>query len=154
MMFHIVCSLGYPVALDSAARGMGYPGKPPGISGVKAPKLWAEGRYNEVLEYVAQDVRTAIQIAQAAERRRRFEWITRKGTRNTMCLSTGWFTVREASLLPLPDTSWMTRPLTRQSFMDWLTSPSARYHTPSPPAPNGTRTHDAREPAGTNARRA
>jgi hypothetical protein len=122
MMFHIVCSLGFPVALDQAARGMGLPGKPSGMSGIKAPQLWAAGRHKEVLEYVAQDVRTAIAIARAAEQRRRFEWITRKGTKRTMALPSGWFTVREASQLPEPDISWMTRPLKRQHFMASMTS--------------------------------
>jgi RNase_H superfamily len=122
MMFHIVCSLGFPVSLDQAARGMGLPGKPAGMSGIQAPKLWADGRYKEVLEYVAQDVRTAIAIAQAAEKRRRFEWITRKGTKKSMALPKGWLTVNEALQLPEPDTSWMTRPLKRQHFMDWIKS--------------------------------
>ncbi len=38
MMFHIVCSLGYPVSLESAARGMGLAGKPAGMSGIQAPR--------------------------------------------------------------------------------------------------------------------
>jgi hypothetical protein len=122
MMFHLVCALGYPVSLDNAARGMGLPGKPAGMSGIKAPKLWAEGRHQEVLDYVAQDVRTAIEIARVAEKRRRFEWITQKGTKKTMDLPKGWLTVREALKLPEPDTSWMTRPLKRQNFIDWMTS--------------------------------
>ncbi len=122
MMFHIVCSLGYPVSLESAARGMGLAGKPAGMSGIQAPALWAQGRHQEVLEYVAQDVRTAIEIARAAEKRRRFEWITRKGTKKTMPLQSGWLTVNEALQLPEPDTSWMTRPLKRQHFMDWMTT--------------------------------
>lgn len=29
MMFHVVCALGYPIALDKAAQGMGLPGNPP-----------------------------------------------------------------------------------------------------------------------------
>jgi hypothetical protein len=119
MMFHIVCSLGYPVSLDHAARGMGLPGKPPGMSGIKAPQLWGQGRYQEVLEYVAQDVRTVIAIARTAEQRRRFEWITRKGTKSTMALPRGWLAVREALQLPEPDTSWMTWPLKREHFMGW-----------------------------------
>ena len=69
MMFHVFCSLGYPVALDKAALGMGLPGKPPGMSGFKAPKLWAQGYFKEVLEYVAQDVRTGVQIAQVCDQR-------------------------------------------------------------------------------------
>ena len=121
MMFHIVCSLGYPVALEKGAQGMGLPGKPAGMTGIQAPKLWAEGRHNEVLDYVAQDVRTAhCKSRSSAEQRRRFEWITRKGTRSTMPLPKGWLTVREALRLPEPDTSWMTKPLKRRDFTSWL----------------------------------
>ena len=58
MMFHIFCLKGYPLGLDTAAKGMGLPGKTPGMSGDKAPLYWAQGRRKEVLEYVAQDVRT------------------------------------------------------------------------------------------------
>lgn len=122
MMFHVVCSLGYPVALDKAAQGMGLPGKPTGMTGFKAPKLWAEGRCKEVLDYVAQDVRTAVKIAQAGEQRRRFEWITRKGTKSTLPLTNGWLTVREALRLPEPDTSWMSNPLSRRDFTAWLSA--------------------------------
>ncbi len=120
MMFHIVCSQGYPVALDKAAQGMGLPGKPQGMSGVLAPKLWAAGRYQEVLDYVAQDVRMAMQIAEAADKQRRFEWITRKGTKSRMPLPKGWLTVREALELPEPDTSWMSNPMKRRDFMTWF----------------------------------
>jgi hypothetical protein len=120
MMFHIVCSLGYPIGLDRAAHGMGLSGKPEGMSGAKAPKLWAEGRFKEVLGYVAQDVRTTLEIAQACEQRRRLEWITRKGTKSSMPLPSGWLTVREALRLPVPDTSWMSTPMPRSDFTAWL----------------------------------
>ncbi|MCP5110479.1 MAG: hypothetical protein GY953_06550 [bacterium] len=120
MMFHVFCTQGYPVGLDKAARGLGLPGKPPGMSGVQAPRLWAEGRFEEVLEYVAQDVRTTMQVVRATEDRRRLEWITRKGTKAFMPLPHGWLTVREAMELPLPDTSWMSAPLSRQDVTAWL----------------------------------
>jgi hypothetical protein len=120
MMFHIVCSLGYPVALEKAAQGMGLPGKPAGITGLQVPGLWAAGRHTDVLDYVSQDVRMALQIAEAAERQRKFEWITRKGTKSKMPLPKGWLTVREALKLPEPDTSWMSNPLKRRDFMAWL----------------------------------
>jgi hypothetical protein len=124
MMFHVVCALGYPVGLDKAAHGMGLPGKPAGMSGVQAPKLWAEKRYDEVLAYVSGDVRTTMQVAQAAERLGRLEWITRKGTKGTMPLPSGWLTVREALRLPVPDTSWMPNPLKRSNFAAWLPAQS------------------------------
>ena len=120
MMFHVVCTLGHPIALNKAAEGMGLPGKPPGMTGFKAPKLWAQGRYKEVLEYVAQDVRTPLHIAQMCEQRGKLEWLTRKGTKSQMPLTGGWLTVREALRLAEPDTSWMSNPLSRRDFTAWL----------------------------------
>ncbi len=120
MMFHVFCCLGYPVGLDKAAQGLGLPGKPAGMSGFKAPKFWAQGRYQEVLAYVGQDVRTTMQIARTCEQRRKFEWITSKGTKSSMPLPNGWLTVRQALRLPEPDTSWMSNPLSRRGFTAWL----------------------------------
>ncbi len=120
LMFHVFCSLGYPVGLENAAKGMGLPGKPPGMSGSQAPKLWAEGRFKEVLEYVAQDVRITMQVAQIGEERKKFEWMTRKGKKSSMPLKKGWFTVREALKLPEPDTSWMSTPIPRRDFTAWI----------------------------------
>jgi len=120
MMFHIFCDRGFPVALDKAAQAIGIPGKPDGMSGALAPQLWAKGRFQEVLDYVAQDVRIALQVAQMGEERQNFEWVTRKGTKSHMVLHRGWLTVREALDLPEPDTSWMSNPLPRQNFTDWL----------------------------------
>jgi RNase_H superfamily len=120
MMFHVVCSLGYPVALDNAARGMGLAGKPRGMTGDKAPALWAAGHFKKVLDYVAEDVRMAVQIAQKCDQRHTFEWITQKGAKRSLALPKGWLTVREAMKLPVPDTSWMTKPLSRKDFAGWL----------------------------------
>ncbi|MGO8719192.1 MAG: ribonuclease H-like domain-containing protein [Acidobacteriaceae bacterium] len=121
MMFHAFCVLGYPIALEKVALGMGLPGKPPGMSGIKAPKLWAEGERSKVLDYVAQDVRIALQVAQACEQRRSLEWITRRGTIGSMPLMHGWVTVKEALRFPEPDTSWMSAPIPRNDFIAWLT---------------------------------
>ena len=82
--------------------------------------MWAAGRYQEVLDYVSQDVRMAMQIAQTAEQKRRFDWVTRKGTKSTLALPKGWLTVRDALQLPVPDTSWMSQPLKRRDFMTWI----------------------------------
>lgn len=120
MMFHVFCRQGYPVALDKAAAGLGLPGKPEGMDGSMAPKLWAKRRYQEVLDYVAQDVRIALEIAQACEGLKEFRWLTRKGTTSKMALPKGWLSVQNALQLPEPDTSWMPRPMSRRDFTDWL----------------------------------
>ena len=120
MMFHVFCDRGFPVALDKAAQALGIPGKPPGMSGILAPKLWAQGRYQDVIAYVSQDVRMALQIAVRCEDQRRFDWVTRRGTVRSMELPRWWLTVREALRLPEPDTSWMDSPIPRREFTRWL----------------------------------
>ena len=120
MMFHIFCNKGFGLALDTAAKGMGLPGKPPGMRGDLAPRYWAEGRREEVLEYVAQDVRTTLGVAQQVDIEGRLHWIARSGRDQFLRMPGGWLTVREALQLPEPDTSWMRNPWPRSKFTGWL----------------------------------
>ena len=120
MMFHVFCDRGFPVALDKAAEGLRIPGKPTGMAGKMAPQLWAQGRHQQVIEYVSQDVRMALEIAEACEQKSAFQWRTRKGSMSSMELRRGWLTVADAIKLPSPDTSWMTSPIPRERFTQWL----------------------------------
>jgi hypothetical protein len=119
MMFHVLCRLGYGVSLDAAARGTGVDGKPEGMNGKLAPTLWAEGKREEVLRYVAQDVRTTLELARVCESWGERRWVARSGKVRCMTLGEGWLTVREALGLPLPDTSWMDEPWPRERFTGW-----------------------------------
>jgi len=125
MMFHAFCQLGHGVGLDAAARGMGLAGKLKGMTGELAPVLWAEGKREEVLRYVAQDVRTTMEVATACEACGELRWVSRSGMRRSMPLPGGWLTVLEARELPLPDTSWMTDPWPRERFTGWMGLPSS-----------------------------
>jgi len=122
MMFHVLCEKGFPIGIDNAAKAMRIDGKPEGMSGKLAPKLWEEGQFDTVLDYVAQDVRMALQIAEASEDAHALRWVTRRGQTRTFALPHGWLTVREANALPKPDTSWMTKPLDRDEILRWLQS--------------------------------
>jgi len=122
MMFHVFCALGFPVGLDAAARGMRIPGKPEGMSGVLAPQMWAQGKRREVLDYVAGDVRTTLELARAGDLTRTFHWITRRGQTKHLALPHGWLDVPSALKLPEPDTSWMRQPTTRRQFTRWVDS--------------------------------
>jgi hypothetical protein len=124
MMFHAFCTLGHPIALDRAAKAMGLPGKPEGMTGALAPGMWAAGQRQEVLDYVARDVRTTLEIAERCERSGVLRWITRSGSIRGLPLQGGLLTAREALELPEPDTSWMSRPMRRSRFTDWLSAPS------------------------------
>ncbi len=120
MMFHIFCIKGFPIALDKAAQGAGIAGKTEGMSGIKAPQLWLQGRHQEVLDYAAQDVRVTLQLASRCHQQRSLSWVTKKGTKSHCPLPSGWLAVHEALRLPSPDTSWMDSPLPRSQYTAWL----------------------------------
>jgi hypothetical protein len=122
MMFHVFCVQGFRVGLDKAAQGSGVPGKPKGMSGILAPAMWAEGRRQEVLDYVSQDVRATLQLALTGQQRRSMGWITSNGRLRRMPLPNGWLPVHKALRLPEPDTSWMDAPSPRSEFVAWLGS--------------------------------
>lgn len=120
MMFHAVCGLGHFIGLQKVAEALQIPGKTVGISGAEAPALWAAGRHAEVLAYNVQDTRLTLAVAQACEERGELPWITRKGTMGRLALPNGWLSAREALRLPLPDTSWMSSPPSRERFLAWI----------------------------------
>jgi len=120
MMFHVHCQQGYPVSLENTALALNIPGKAKGMTGAMAPQYWADGRHDEVLAYVRQDVTAALQIAQKCEHQRRFDWFTGRGKKSSFGLGNGWLIVREAMAMPEPDTAWMDDPIPRSRFTDWL----------------------------------
>jgi hypothetical protein len=120
MMFHLLCFLGYGVSLDSAARGMGLPAGKQGMTGALAPRAWAEGEREEVLDYVARDVRITMELARRSEARGFLSWITRSGRKRQIPLPKGWLTVRSAERMPQPVASWMMARWSRMKFTAWL----------------------------------
>ena len=90
------------------------------MSGEVAPVLWAEGRREEALRYVARDARTTLELATACEALGALRQLARSGRLRTMALPRGWLTVEAAGRLPEPDTSWMDEPWPRTRFTDWM----------------------------------
>lgn len=119
MMFHFFCLKGFPLKLDKAAKGMRLSGKLAGMTGEQAPILWKQGQYDRVLEYVAQDSRTTVEVARAVEKKRYLAWTSNTGNPQRVDFHNGWLTVEQARELPLPDTSWMRNPISRNQFLAW-----------------------------------
>ncbi len=119
MMFHFFCGKGFPISLNAAAKAINL-SKPTDVDGAVAPTLWKEKEYQTVLDYVAQDCRLTLDIAETSEQNNRISWITQRGKRSYFELPSGWLTVEQASELPLPDTSWMDNPWLRSKFTKWL----------------------------------
>jgi hypothetical protein len=118
IMFHFVCAQGYPVSLEAVGKTLGLK-KAAGLTGAEAPEAWRRGEHRRVMDYLAGDVNMLADICLAALRDRGLSWVTQKGQRRR------WeahrlLTVAEALRLPLPDTSWMTKPVRREHLAGWI----------------------------------
>jgi hypothetical protein len=113
------CHKGFPVGLEAIAKGMGLSGKTEGMNGALAPQMWAEGKYTEVLDYCAQDVRSTLEVALEIERRRALTWISKSGRRNHLTIQK-LLTAAESLQLPEPNISWMDSPILRSRFTAWM----------------------------------
>lgn len=113
------CLRGYPVGLEAICRGFGLQGKIEGMSGALAPVMWADGEYEKVLDYVTQDVQATLQVALEVEKQGRLMWISRTGKLNRLPIPK-LLTAKEALRLPEPNTMWMTEPLPRSRFTEWM----------------------------------
>ena len=121
----------YPVGRDhqgrasqrTRAKGMGIKGKLDGMNGALAPVMWAEGKGEEVLRYVAQDVRTTMELATTCESRGELHWVARSGkVRRWRCRRDGCRLVMLGNC-PSPDTSWMSSAWPRERFTGWMGLP-------------------------------
>jgi hypothetical protein len=122
--FQMLCEKGFMCGLNSAAKGMGLSGKTEGMSGAKAPTMWAQGRkeQDQVLEYVAQDARTTAELYQAVLDKGFLQWITKRGGASLWVPTFRdgqMLTCQECLALPLPDVSWLSNPWPREKFAGW-----------------------------------
>lgn len=113
------CLRGFPVALEAICMGMGIQGKIEGMDGAKAPQMWHDGKYDEVLRYVAQDAKCTLEVALAIEKHRLLRWVSQKGRLKTQIMPR-LLPVREALRLPEPNVKWMDQPMPRSKFVEWM----------------------------------
>lgn len=125
-MFYILCAKGWPVGLQTVAKGLGLSGKTEGMSGDKAPEMWMNGSIDDrmkVLEYVGQDAVTTLDIVEVANRTGYLRWFSKSGNPQSLpVLNREVPTVQECLKITVPDTSWMDNPLKREDFYDWTKS--------------------------------
>jgi hypothetical protein len=129
MMFWVHCLKGFSIGLAKAAEAVGS-GKTAGLSGADAPRLWAEGQYELVKQYAAQDARATAAVYEAAMGGRSLRWINARGGISEV--RGDLLAVRDAYRLPHPDTSWMRRaPWPREKFVGWMLRAQAGQAGPS-----------------------
>lgn len=130
LMFIVVTLRGHFLGLDKAAKGAGIQGKLHDVtlsngqklddmSGGKAPGLWKAGEYKAVLDYLADDVRSTLELAEWIEKNQMIRWISERGYEQKIYVPK-LYTVRECLELDpvLPD--WVTNPVERKSMMEWI----------------------------------
>ncbi len=84
------------------------------------PVLWANGKHEEIFQYVKQDVRTTLSLAKLSETRGRLDWLTHSGKSRCLLIPKGWFTVKQAKKLPEPARVWYFSQWDRNKFTDWM----------------------------------
>ncbi len=130
MMLLVTFRKGWRLGLEAALQGAELSGKLKtvtlstgaaldGMDGNLAPELWAAGEYDAVLEYLKEDVLQPLALAKVIQETKVIKWTSGSGRPQRVFVNT-MTTVTESMLLPRPDTSWMTDPPTRESFVEWL----------------------------------
>jgi len=120
---------GYYLGLDAALIGAGVKGKQHTVTlnngteitdmdGAKAPKMWRDGDYQAVMDYLRGDVIQPLELSKVLAQSNQLKWTSKSG--RPQGVFTKMELVKDLFALPEPDTSWMTDPPTRQKFVDWM----------------------------------
>jgi hypothetical protein len=117
-MFQFVAKRGFPIGLASVADGLGIVEKKL-MAGADAPKEWARGNHQLVIDYVAGDCRMTCDIVTRIIARREIRWRTKKGTISSESMP-ALRKVRDVMRDPPPDQSWMDKPKPWESWFSWI----------------------------------
>lgn len=122
-LFQFVGRRGFPIGLAAVAEGLGIADKKL-MSGADAPKEWARGNHQRVLDYVAGDCRLTAQVIERIESTRGVCWRTKKGSLSSEPIP-ALRRVREVMRDAPPDQSWMSTPKPWKRWFAWLETQQA-----------------------------
>lgn len=118
LYYQVFCIRGYGPGLDAMARGIGLTGKPDGMDGAAAPLLWAEGKSEEVITYLRNDLSMTLAVARYAEATGEIRWLSRND--KSMIVNIGRLDdVATCNRYRHPNTSWMDNPRKREDHIAW-----------------------------------
>lgn len=131
LMYDVFLHRGYFASLDSILKFHGRSKKHEvtlkdgtvitDMSGGLAPRLWAKGETDAVLEYLDGDVTELLNVMDIVDKRQKIEWYSQKG--NYMKVATDLLLVGEGiKKIKKPNTSWMTDPVTREQTTAWMSN--------------------------------
>lgn len=121
-----VATNGHFLSLGKAAENLGIK---KGTSDIKkgslAPQMWSEGKYQEVLDYVAKDALMVLMIGEYLSTIGHIVWTTKNGRENVWTPS-DLLSVRHwhpGALYDFewePGPSWVKTPIDKDEFYDWI----------------------------------
>lgn len=130
LMLIVTFTKGWYLGLDKALSGAGVSGKVHELTlsngdilsemnGALAPKLWAKQEHAAVLTYLRGDVTQTLELAKVVQNSRTIRWVSESGRPQSVPVQR-LLTVKECFDIPEPDTSWMTDPPKRETFVEWI----------------------------------
>lgn len=130
LMMIVVTLRGHYLGLDKACKGANIQGKLHDVtltngqkltdmSGGKAPGLWKAGEYQAVLDYLADDVRSTLELAEWIQKNKMIRWISERGYEQKIPVPK-LYTVKECLELNPVLPAWVTNPVDRRSMMEWI----------------------------------
>ena len=120
MMFDFFCRHGYPISLMSVAKGFGFDKEVEAIIFRNNNVAdWAKRGQNDLIEELSRmKADLILRVVEKAEDSGGLVWINGRGERAMETID-HFHPVHEAILLPEPDVSWMSDPMSRESFTKW-----------------------------------
>jgi hypothetical protein len=130
LMLLVTFTKGHFLGLEKALNGAGLSGKAKtlrlsdgtlitNMSGALAPRLWAKGEYQAVLDYLRADVVQLLELARVIDLIGSIEWTSGSGRLQSVPVS-AFYPVKKCFEFPEPDVSWMDDPPSRDEFVDWI----------------------------------
>jgi len=117
-MFQFFKLKGFPNSLTAVGTAMRI-GIAKSLNAADAPRFWSQGQYDAVCQYVQGDAQMTARIAWAIHEGRKIAWVTSKGEYHELPIP-GLQTVEQCLAYPMPDQSWMDKPMTQEKFTGWL----------------------------------
>jgi hypothetical protein len=118
-MFQFFNQRGFPVSLAAVGEAMGVH-QTKLMDAAEAPREWARGNFQRVMDYVVGDCQITNRIVEAISQKGRLSWRKKDGGVGSEPMPR-LKTVAEVLRDPEPDQSWMKGPgMKRSRFTEWL----------------------------------
>lgn len=117
-MFQFFNQRGFPVSLAKVAEGLGIK-QTKLMNGADAPKEWAKGNHEAVMEYCLGDCQMTNMIISEIVTKKCVNWITANGMNKSEPMPL-LKSVRQVIDEPIADQSWMDNPPSKSKFHEWV----------------------------------